>query len=97
MFTDITKYVKYSDLRWSGVLKSIKKSPNLLQPIFEAFTNSLESIRLRQQKGVGFEPFITISLDYNASLTDKGLDLSSITITDNGIGFDELNYKRLVT
>lgn len=97
MFTDITKFVEYSDLRWSGVLKGIKKSANLLQPVFEAFTNSLESIRLRQQKGADFDPFITITLDYNASLTGEGVDLSSITITDNGIGFDEPNYKRLVT
>lgn len=97
MFTDITKFVEYSDLRWSGVLKGIKKSPNLLQPIFEAFTNSIESVRLRQQKGDDFEPFITIALEYNASLTGKGVDLSFITITDNGIGFDEPNYKRLIT
>ena len=36
MFDDNTKFVAYNDLRWSGVLKAIPKSPNILQPLFEA-------------------------------------------------------------
>lgn len=32
MFTDQNKFVEYKDLRWSGILKSIKKSSNVLQP-----------------------------------------------------------------
>lgn len=50
MFTDQNKFVEYKDLKWSGILKSIKKSSNVLQPLFEAFTNSMEAIRLRQNK-----------------------------------------------
>ena len=45
MFDDTSKFIKYNDLKWSGILKSIPKSPNILQPLFEAFTNSLESIK----------------------------------------------------
>ena len=88
MFDDNTKFVAYNDLRWSGVLKAIPKSPNILQPLFEAFTNSLESIRLRQQNGDKFESYIKIIMDYNSTLDGKGVDLSSLTIIDNGIGFD---------
>ena len=97
MFDDNTKFVAYNDLRWSGVLKAIPKSPNILQPLFEAFTNSLESIRLRQQNGDKFESYIKIIMDYNSTLDGKGVDLSSLTIIDNGIGFDKENYKRLIT
>ena len=85
MFDDNTKFVAYNDLRWSGVLKAIPKSPNILQPIFEAFTNSLESIRLRQQKGNKFKSYIKIIMDYNSTLDGNGVDLSSLTIIDNGI------------
>ena len=31
MFTDQNKFVEYKDLRWSGFLKSIKKSSNVLK------------------------------------------------------------------
>ena len=82
MFDDNTKFVAYNDLRWSGVLKAIPKSPNILQPLFEAFTNSLESIRLRQQNGDKFESYIKIIMDYNSTLDGKGVDLSSLTVID---------------
>lgn len=96
MFEDVTKFVEYKDLRWSGILKSIKKSANILQPLFEGFTNSLEAIRLRQRTGVEFDPYINVILNFNASLGGNREDLSDITIEDNGIGFDENNYKRLI-
>ena len=96
MFEDVTKFVEYKDLRWSGILKSIKKSANILQPLFEGFTNSLEAIRLRQRTGVEFDPYIYVILNFNASLGGNREDLSDITIEDNGIGFDENNYKRLI-
>lgn len=96
MFEDVTKFVEYKDLRWSGILKSIKKSANILQPLFEGFTNSLEAIRLCQRTGVEFDPYINVILNFNASLGGNREDLSDITIEDNGIGFDENNYKRLI-
>lgn len=48
MFDDKNKFVAYQGLKWSGILKGISKSQNPFQPLFEAFTNSLESIRMRQ-------------------------------------------------
>ena len=95
-FDDVTKFEKYNDLKWSGILKSIKKSANILQPLFEGFTNSLESIKMRIKRGDDFSPYINIILSYNSSTDGDSLDLSSLTIEDNGIGFDEDNYKRLV-
>lgn len=97
MFDDTSKFIKYNDLKWSGILKSIPKSPNILQPLFEAFTNSLESIKLRQQTGDEFAAYINITLDFNANLEGNGVDLVNIIVADNGIGFDEDNYKRLIT
>lgn len=98
MFEDSTKFIKYTDLKWSGILKSIKKSSNRFQPLFEAFTNSLEAIKLRQKETSNFSPYINVVLNFNTSLIHgEYLDLSEIRIEDNGIGFDTKNYARLTT
>ena len=96
MFTDLNKFVEYKDLRWSGILKSIKKSSNVLQPLFEAFTNSMEAIRLRQNKRDSFDAYINIILDFESDLMGESIDFVSMTIEDNGIGFDEENFNRLI-
>lgn len=96
MFTDQNKFVEYKDLRWSGILKSIKKSSNVLQPLFEAFTNSMEAIKLRQKKEDTFDAYINIILNYQSNLEGESIDLVSLTIEDNGIGFDEESFKRLI-
>lgn len=97
MFSDISKFHKYSELSWDGILKSFKRSENLLQPLFEAFTNSLEAITMRRDKNVSFSPKIDIFLNYNCNLESKSADLYSIEILDNGIGLDDANYRRMVT
>lgn len=97
MYSDHTKFVKYNDLKWSGVLKAIRKSTNILQPLFEAFTNSLESIRLRQQRGDNFDAFIKVFMDFSPDIEGDGCYFHGFTIADNGIGFDNENYKRLIT
>ena len=33
MFEDANKFVEYKDLRWSGILKSIKKSANIFSTL----------------------------------------------------------------
>lgn len=96
MFNDQKKFVEYKDLRWSGILKSIKKSSNVLQPMFEAFTNSMEAIRIRQNKGDTFDAYINIILDFESDLMGESIDFVSLTIEDNGVGFDEKNFHRLV-
>lgn len=97
LLNDPAKFVQYDGLRWSGILKSIKKSNDPLQPLFEAFTNSLEAIRLRQRTDSVFIPRVEISFVFSKALYDRPGDLQCISIEDNGIGFNDENYKRLVT
>lgn len=97
MFEDSSKFVAYDGLKWSGILKGITKSQNPFQPLFEAFTNSLESIRMRQARKEIFHPYITIILNYNSNLENESTDLYSIKVIDNGIGFDYENFNRLKT
>ena len=48
-------------------LKKIRKSKNQLQPVFEAFTNSIEAIKILQRKRdiVGK---ITVRIEYKGNL-----------------------------
>ena len=39
-------YIKARGIHYPGALSKIKKSDDLLQPIYEAFTNSLEAISI---------------------------------------------------
>lgn len=89
------KFISSDGLYWPGVFKGIKKASNPLQPIFEVITNSFEAIDMRSKLNAPFEPFITIELFYNET-TDKQPDgLAEVHVTDNGIGFDDSNFKRL--
>lgn len=89
------KFISSDGLYWPGVLKGIKKASNPLQPIFEVITNSFEAIDMRSKLNAPFKPFITIELFYNET-TDKQPDgLAEVHVTDNGIGFDDSNFKRL--
>lgn len=93
---DTSKFIVNEDLLWSGVLKGIAKSSIQLQPIFEALTNSLEAIVMRKNSGDNFNPYIDIEFRYNSSVDNENGGLISVTIKDNGIGFDEINFKRLI-
>ena len=90
------KFISSDGLYWPGVLKGIKKASNPLQPIFEVITNSFEAIDMRSKLNAPFEPFITIELFYNET-TDKQPDgLAEVHVTDNGIGFDDSNFKPIL-
>jgi hypothetical protein len=90
------QYKTSGDLRWKGVIKSVYKSGNKLQPIFEALTNSFESIELRKREDDSFEPYIRIELHYGKNLNDERDNMYEIVIEDNGIGFDDNNFRRLL-
>lgn len=96
MFSDADKFLEYTDLRWSGILKSVRKSANKLQPLFETFTNSLEAIKLRQRKGDVFDPYINVVLNFSQNLFGGPSALIDISVEDNGIGFDDDNFRRMV-
>ena len=86
-------FVKAVDLWYAGVLRDIRKSKNPIQPIYEAITNSLESIILLPQKKD--KGYIKIKLYFNKNLIGDYLTFARVVIDDSGIGFDEENFDRL--
>lgn len=91
-------FIKTEGLLWEGVLKSVAKSPNKLQPIFEAVTNSLESLTLLKRTNPQSVGEITIEFHYNKTLfsdTDNKVVFDTIVIRDNGVGFDDENFDRV--
>ena len=49
-------YIYSEGLSWRGLLKGFPKATNSMQPLFEAFTNSLEAIDMRKKRGDIFSP-----------------------------------------
>ncbi len=90
-FRDNT-FITADGLHYEGVLRDVDKSRLSLQPIFEAFTNSLEAIK--SQKILDFAGEIKITA---TQLTDGSPEFKSLTIEDNGIGFNENEFKRFNT
>ncbi|MBB6521048.1 type I restriction enzyme HsdR N-terminal domain-containing protein [Pseudoteredinibacter isoporae] len=74
----------------SGAMDLIKKSSNPLTPIFEAITNSLESLT---QRASDDDYSITVMLFYKKLTTDER-QIEQISFSDNGSGFNEENYRR---
>lgn len=95
MANELPKYLPSSGLNWRGVLKGVAKALDPLQPLYEAFTNSLESIELRKRSGADFRPYIYIDFFFDVTIEEENSDLNKIVITDNGIGFDDENFSRL--
>ncbi|MDR0683025.1 MAG: hypothetical protein LBG15_14430, partial [Dysgonamonadaceae bacterium] len=87
------QYLSSNDMYYPTVISVInKKKGSALQPIFEAFTNSLEAF-VDKSKGA-----ITVSIHLKKDLLSKDSDLANfdkITIHDNGIGFDDTQFSRL--
>ena len=76
-----------------GALGLIGKSKNPLTPLYEAMTNSLESLDQRNNFGKDEKPQINISI-YFTGLTEDVKEIEFIEIIDNGIGFNSENYSR---
>lgn len=88
------RYYEAKGSKYRGQLKKIKKSSNYLQPIFEALTNSLESIKSSRIENGKIE----ILLDFGGNLFsgEKSVkSLQSIEILDNGDGFTNEAYERM--
>ena len=56
-------YVTSNDLNFAGILHDIKKSQRALQPIFEAFTNSIEAIKIKTKDFPNYEGKINIIIN----------------------------------
>lgn len=90
------QFIIAQDLSFVGVLHDIKKSKTSLQPVFECFTNALEAIKIKQKNNPDFKGEILLKI--NASETTvQSTEFNSLTIIDNGIGFNEEEFKRFNT
>lgn len=76
------------------IIREVKKSPNPLQPIYEAFTNSLESIE--SIKILNYMGKVTLQCYFLKDLYG-GLEFDKIIIEDNGKGFDDTEFNRFLT
>jgi len=85
-------------ISYYGRIKKIPKHNDKLRPIFEAFTNAIEAIRLCYDNDLSKgEIIIKVELNKNLySEKSEDLDFSCITIEDNGIGFNETDFTRFL-
>jgi hypothetical protein len=86
-------YITASGTSYSGRIQNIAKSQDKLRPIFEAFTNAYEAI-----KNIS-EGKIIISIQLNKALhtqKDEDLEFDNITIEDNGVGFNDIEFTRFL-
>lgn len=90
------KYITARDLSFQGILHDIKTSKTALQPIFEAFTNAIEAIKLKSYLDKSFKGEIEISIKVSEN-TAQSTDFFSLQITDNGIGFNDFEFARFNT
>ena len=69
-----------------------------LLPVFEAVANSIQAIEEKKNLSTGK---ITIEIIRDKQKSLKGIDVEKKTtgfeITDNGIGFDDVNYESFLT
>lgn len=82
-----------NDIFYPGILNDIPKSKETLQPVYEAFTNSFESLKALPAGGMA-KGEITISIFLNPGTTPEDFIFDKIVIEDNGAGFNELNFDR---
>lgn len=87
------QYMTAQDLSFVGILHDIKKSKTSLQPVFEAFTNALEAIKIKKDLNKNHMGEIAIKI-YASSTTLDVSEFSGLSIQDNGIGFNENQFKR---
>ncbi|WP_274020849.1 hypothetical protein [Vibrio parahaemolyticus] len=74
----------------SGMLKLIPASKNTLAPVFEAITNSLESILERKSEE---KQVISITFRFN-DIDEEQKKLEQIVISDTGAGFNSASFER---
>jgi hypothetical protein len=86
-------YQKAFGTRYDGRIQKIAQSKDKLRPIYEAFINAYEAIKnLSEGK-------IVISIQTRKILfseKDEDLEFDNITITDNGIGFNDEEFTRFL-
>ncbi|MBY0425898.1 MAG: ATP-binding protein, partial [Cytophagales bacterium] len=90
-------YIKAFGINYVGALPKIKKSSEILQPVFEAFTNSLEAIKIADNQTN--DDFINLKICFRKDLfssQSSSLNFESFIIEDSGIGFNDKEFERLI-
>lgn len=93
------EYIRAKGIYYPNELRSIRKSGDMLQPIYEAFTNAWEAIHERFGSDNFQHGKITISFYLNKSMfegQDAVYELMHITVQDNGAGINMYSFARLV-
>ena len=88
------KYISPDLLYWRGVIQDFPKSRSALQPIFEAFTNSLEAIKIKQKTVSDLIGEIKIIINASETTIANNFNFDSLTIIDNGVGFNDEQFTR---
>lgn len=88
-------YLKNEYVFFPAILEEIGKNNNLLQPLFEAFTNALEAIR--QLKTDSKTEKIKVKVYYDPELFEENRAMNKIVIEDTGIGFNDEEFQRFLT
>ncbi|MFC4686580.1 hypothetical protein ACFO4P_06495 [Epilithonimonas pallida] len=92
-FSDNT-FITKDGVYYPQIIREVKKSPNPLQPIYESFTNSLESIESITTPN--YKGKVTLQCYFLKDLYG-GLEFDKIIIEDNGKGFDDTEFNRFLT
>lgn len=88
--------IEATGINYKGALEKISKSKEYLQPLFEAFTNSLESIKILTDNNFTNKN-ITLKINYVDKLIDNEFsEIQSIEVIDDGIGFNKEQFTRFV-
>jgi hypothetical protein len=85
-------------ISYFGRIQKIPKHKEILRPIYEAFINAIEAIRMYYDNDLS-KGEIIIKIELNKTLLseqNEDLEFNSITIEDNGIGFNETNFTRFL-
>ncbi|MDR0232876.1 MAG: hypothetical protein LBI82_12265 [Dysgonamonadaceae bacterium] len=90
-------YITAQDLSFAGILRDVKKNQVALQPVFEAFTNSLEAIKTRIENDENFQGEIKLKVFVEETTYKDSYNFIKLSITDNGIGFNEDEFVRFNT
>lgn len=84
-------YIKANGIYYPGAIRSIKKSPDPFQALWEAITNALESIN----DNYSSSSYVHIRFFYTTDLIGSR-KLEKIEIEDNGPGFTDTNFERII-
>ena len=98
----MAEYLQAIGIYYPNELRSIHKSSEKLQPIYEAFTNAWESVQEKYTADYFNLGKIDVELYYNVGLFEddpenKTYTLDRIVVADNGGGLNEASFERLKT